>query len=301
MFSGDYMMNPSHRFGGSWTEEKLGRVRQYLSAYTKIFTRNVAASWYKTIYLDAFAGTGYRTSSCEDNVDADFLPHDDDALSFQKGSAYTALETIPAFDQYFFIERSPEYVTELENLLDSFPEKSDIITIVQEEANSFIRHWCRETDWRATRAVVFLDPYGMQVEWKTVEAISHTEAIDLWILFPLGQAVNRLLTKREPPKEAWADRLTTFFGTETWEEAFYRPRKQYTLFGPQDMLEKDTDFESIGKFFVDRLKSVFAGVATNPLPLRNSKNVPIFLLCFAAANTKGAPTAVKIAHNILGK
>jgi three-Cys-motif partner protein len=122
------------------------------------------------------------------------------------------LETVPAFDEYVFIERSPEYVAELKLLRDKFHEKADKIIIVRQEANSFIRQWCGETDWRKTRAVVFLDPYGMQVEWKTIETIAYTKAIDLWILFPLGQAVNRLLIKREPPKGAWAYRLTTMFG-----------------------------------------------------------------------------------------
>lgn len=51
--------------------------------------------------------------------------------------------------------------------------------------------------WRSfrRRAVVFLDPFGMQVEWRTIERIGQTKAIDLWILFPLGVAVNRFLTK----------------------------------------------------------------------------------------------------------
>jgi hypothetical protein len=44
---------------------------------------------------------------------------------------------------------------------------------------------------------------------------------------------------------------------------------------------------------------VFKGVANNPLPLYNSKNNPLYLLCFAAGNPKGAPTAVKIAQDIL--
>lgn len=149
--------------------------------------------------------------------------------------------------------------------------------------------------------MVFLDPYGMQVEWKTIEAIAHTKGIDLWILCPLGQAVNRLLTKRQPPPDMWAERLTKFFGTDDWKKAFYRKSKQTTLFGSEDSLQKDADFDSIGKFFISRLETVFAKVAPNPLPLRNSKNVPIFLLCFASANPKGAPTAVKIAQNILGK
>jgi len=50
---------------------------------------------------------------------------------------------------------------------------------------------------------------------------------------------------------------------------------------------------------VARLKTVFARVAENPLALRNSTNTPLYLLCFAAGNPKGAATAVKIAGDIL--
>ncbi|MEW6381284.1 MAG: three-Cys-motif partner protein TcmP [bacterium] len=204
-------------------------------------------------------------------------------------------------DQYIFVELSSDFVMGLESLRQQFPQKANRIDIVREEANSFLQSWCEKQNWRTTRAVVFLDPYGMQVEWKTIDAIAHTKAIDLWILCPLGQAVNRLLTKNQPPSDSWAARLTKFFGTEEWKKAFYRTPKQTTLFGPEDSLQKNADFDSIGKFFINRLETVFVKVAQNPLPLRNSRNVPIFLLCFASANPKGAPTAVKIAQYILGK
>jgi hypothetical protein len=59
------------------------------------------------------------------------------------------------------------------------------------------------------------------------------------------------------------------------------------------------DFDSIAQYFVKRLKTVFAGVADNPLPLFNSRNVPLFLLCFASGNPRGSTTAIKIAQNIL--
>ena len=45
-------------------------------------------------------------------------------------------------------------------------------------ANLEIQNLCNK-DWRSRRAVLFLDPYGMQVEWKTIEAIAATKAIDL--------------------------------------------------------------------------------------------------------------------------
>jgi hypothetical protein len=50
---------------------------------------------------------------------------------------------------------------------------------------------------------------------------------------------------------------------------------------------------------LDRLKTIFAQVAPNPLQLVNSRDIPIYLLCFAAGNPKGAATAVKIAKDIL--
>ncbi len=40
-------------------------------------------------------------------------------------------------------------------------------------------------------------------------------------------------------------------------------------------------------------------VPEKPLLLRNSKNNPLYLLCFASGNPKGAKTAIKIAQDIL--
>ena len=195
---------------------------------------------------------------------------------------------------------SEEYANNLQQLHQKFPNKSQKIKVIRKEANNFIQSWCANTNWNTTRAVVFLDPYGMQVEWKTIEAIGKTRGIDLWILFPLGQAVNRLLTRRSVPQGSWADRLTIFFGTDEWKDSFYSQPRQLTMFGQNNELEKTADFDSIGEFFIKRLETVFAKVAKNPRPLYNAKNIPIFLLCFASANPKGAPIAVKIAQHILG-
>jgi len=39
--------------------------------------------------------------------------------------------------------------------------------------------------------------------------------------------------------------------------------------------------------------------AAKGLVLKNSRSSPLYLLCFAAANKGGAPTALKIAQDIL--
>ena len=49
-----------HQFGGIWTEQKLAALKKYLVAYQTIFKQNLAAQHYRTVYVDAFAGTGAR-------------------------------------------------------------------------------------------------------------------------------------------------------------------------------------------------------------------------------------------------
>ena len=290
----------SHQFGGRWTEDKLERLGKYLVAYTTIFKGNERAAFLRTTFVDAFAGTGTYTATKNINTSVQVGDlYDEEATSFQKGSAQIAIEVEPSFDQFLFVEKKAAHVQELEKLRQRFPHKANRIHIVQGDANTVLQDWCHQTDWRKNRAVVFLDPYGMAVEWQTVEAIAQTQAADLWILFPLGQAVNRLLTRSGPPPAAWAERLTHFFGTDEWREAFYRPPQQPSFFDTEETREKGISLDGIGTYFVERLSTVFAKVADNPLPLRNSKNVPIYLLCFAAANPKKASTAVKIAQNIL--
>jgi len=94
--------------------------------------------------------------------------------------------------------------------------------------------------------------------------------------------------------------MNAVLGTRGWEDEFYVSKKSDTLFGAQETREREADYQAVADFFISRLKGVFAGVAENPRALRNSRNCPLYLLCFAAGNPKGAPTAVKIAQHILG-
>ena len=294
-----------HQFGGDWTEEKFVKLEKYLSAYMQIFTRNQWARQYATYYVDAFAGTGNRVSHDPDIPTTIGLFDDSDAqdvVRFYRGSARIALEVSPSFDHYIFIDQNPRFAEDLSILRDEFAARRDSIDVVRDDANRFLQNWCEQMDWGRSRAVVFLDPYGMSVNWETIAAIASTEAIDLWILLPVGQAINRLLMRQKRPDGAWADRLTAFFGTEAWQDAFYRPSLQPSLFAEssdEESFEKVATFDIITEFFVQRLESVFAQVAENSLVMKNSKNVPLFVLHFAASNPRGAPTAVKIANDIL--
>lgn len=295
-------------FGGPWTEEKLRRVRLYMQEYMKIFKANVYARRYITNYVDAFAGTGGRNArgGRESSIPPLFDDLDlADIQRFYKGSARIALEVEPPFDQYWFIEQNPELVSELEMLRGEYPHLSHQIEIHEGDANMFLQRWCRDTDWDRNRALVFLDPFGMSVDWSTLQSIAHTKGIDLWILLPVGSAINRMLPRQGLPDDAWARSLTRIFGTEDWIDAFYRPRSEVrpglpgVLDDTEMGFEKVASFRGIGEFFVHRLKQEFAGVSDDFLMLYNSRKNPIFMLFFAAANKRGADPAVRIASYIL--
>lgn len=287
------MSNP-HAFGGSWTDEKLVTLKNYLEAYRTIFTGNPNARYFETVYVDAFAGTGSRVSRRD--VDAEVVPSDEDAQSYRQGSVNIALGLESPFDRYFLIDKNPNHTQELELLAGRFPDRT--VEIAAGDANDVLRGWCAAFNTRRSRAVVFLDPYGMQVQWQTIEAIAQTQAIDMWLLFPLGQAVNRLLTRNEPPSKAMAARLSQTFGTDEWQEAFYKADPRGNLFGDPAIIKQVT-MDGIAQFFLDRLRLVFHSVSPNYKSLRNSKNAVIYILCFAAANPRGAPTAIKIANYLL--
>jgi hypothetical protein len=117
-------------------------------------------------------------------------------------------------------------------------------------------------------------------------------------LFPLGIGVNRLLTRSGNIPASWRARLDTLLGTQDWYDKFYRVEHQPTLFGTDEERVVKATTETIGRYFTERLKSVFPGVA-EPGVLRNSANCPLYLLCFAAGNVKGEKIALKIANHLL--
>ena len=290
------MKQNQQNFGGNWTTEKLERVRKYLKAYATIMK-----NWnFHFAYIDAFAGTGYRTDRQDADPDELMFPEiaEREVQEFLDGSARIALQVRPRFQKYILIEKDENWFAKLQQLEDEFP--SDDIELVQSDANEYLKDLCSK-NWirHQRRAVLFLDPYGMEVEWQTVTAIANTQAIDLWILFPLGIAVNRLLKKDGNVDTTIRQKLNRFFGTTDWYDTFYETVSNPTLFGEEMVTRKTSDFRSIGQYFVKRLQTVFTRVANNPLPLYNSKNNPLYLLCFAAGNPKGASTAVKIAQDIL--
>lgn len=287
--------------GGPWTEKKLQVVGEYLRTYCIALKRQ----GFSTVYIDAFAGagTGYRVSArAERGLFGDLA--EDEPRKLLRGSARRALDCDPPFDRYVLIEKDTKRCQELRVLSRKYATSPFRVKVIRGDANAVVPNECGRLHRHARdRGVVFLDPYGMQVGWSLIESIAKTRALDLWVLFPLGVAVNRLVVRSGPPDipKAWQQRLDGIFGTREWRERFYRAAPKEGLFGAIESVRR-VRREAIGAYFIERLEAVFeGGVVKKPGVLRNSKGIPLYLLCFAVANPapKAKVLALKIANDLL--
>ena len=270
-------------FGGPWTQQKLEVLSKYLRAYRQIFTKNPRAKFFETSYVDAFAGTGIIPRPEPGGLVPELAEAE---AEFRKGSVRRALEIPSPFDHYIFIEKDQNKCAELDLIAKEFAGLD--IKIRNEDANDALLKWCASFDTKRQRAVVFLDPFGTAVEWRVIEAIANTKAVDLWVLFPYA-AINRMLINDRMPPKKWADRLTKIFGTSEWEKKFYASDSWRSLIDPNEQVErvyKTADQEQITQFFVNRLKQKFPGVA-EPGFLYNSRGSLLFIFLFAAGNVRG--------------
>jgi three-Cys-motif partner protein len=286
------MRKPVQKFGGAHTEKKLAKLEAYLKAYsTALKNQN-----FRLIYFDAFAGTG----DIQTADDAPLLEGVDEYAPFIKGSAQRALRLGMAFDEYIFVENVRWKIRELENLRDQFPSIADRISIRCGDANSELKEFCEHTDWKRTRAVVFLDPKGNQVGWETVAAIAKTEAIDLWYLFPAGLGVHRQISKSKGVHETHEPSLDWLFGTPGWRNRFVGKRIVADLFEPQENQERRGTAESATEFMAERMRTVFGGGVLDSWLRLGSRNIHMYSLMFAWANpSENAKLAGKLALAVL--
>lgn len=268
------------RFGAEHTERKLGILERYMSSYTTALKNQP----FETVYFDAFAGTG-TIPQAEQSAD---LLSPDDLEMFIQGSARRALSISTPFDKYIFVEQSGAKLEELRGLAAEFPHLASRMQFARGDANTELIKFCSSTNWRRVRAIVFLDPYGNQVNWTTVEAIAATRAIDLWYLFPAGLGVHRQIGRDGTVHATHEASLTSLLGTSDWQGRFLRREVSNDLFGSVERVEKIATPTSITEFMIERMRGPFEGrVADSWLPL-GSRNVHMYSLIFACANPSSA-------------
>ena len=265
---------------GTLTNTKLTALKDYLASYTKVLKNTP----FRTMYIDAFAGAGTEEES-------------DDVSKYRHGSPLIALETVPPFDQFVFIDKDQAKLNRLQTQVGERGHATKAIRYLAGDANDKLVDLCSSIGWSSHRAVAFLDPFALQVQWDTIQAIARTRAIDMWLLFP-AMAVNRMLTRTGEIDPSWEQRLDITFGASSWKDAFYG-KEEPDLFGHERVVKTTKPFDVLSKLVTVLLKDEFAAVHEEPLVLKTSAGTPIFLFCFACGNTRGAGPALRIANHII--
>lgn len=296
------------KFGDSHTPEKLDAVENYLNIYTQALKNQ----GFQLVYFDAFAGTGEVQIASHSGGEEQFslwfdalpdseFPELQNTQLIVEGSAARALSLVRPFDEYIFTEQSAWKAAKLKELVSRHPQIKAEVSVV--DANQRLVEFCEKSDWRRTRAVVFLDPFGSQVEWSTIQTIAQTRAIDVWYLFPAFWSVYRQIShegKMTPEQERSICRI---LGTDEWKAEWLKFEPSGDLFEQSRLIgQKHVDVVQITRYMIGRMKTVFeGGVLDQWLPL-GPKKQHHFSLLFAWANPSDkAKLAAKLASHVMSR
>lgn len=251
--------------------------KKYGAAYTTAFANTRSLKKY---YIDVFSGAGVHLSRRTGTR--------------IEGSPARALKVTPPFDGFYFIDLNADKTDYLRAACGDRPD----VHIHTGDSNRYLTQQLLPTIQfnNFNRALCLLDPYALQLDWDVILQAGQSDAVDMFLNFPVMD-MNRNAIWKNPEKvpQSGVDRMTKFWGDESWRAAAHAESRQTSFFGPEMVKQGN---EQIVAAFRDRLKKVAGcGFVPEPLPMRNSRKAIVYYLFFASP--KGV--AEKIITDIFGK
>lgn len=274
-----------NEFGGNWTETKIEILVEYAQAYLTIMKNR---GYYKLLYFDGFAGSGFIVKNKKEKVE----------ITIGAAKRIVEISNPKPFDEYYFVEKDPNnYELLKSNTKDIFPDKT--IHVVNDDCNKKLldlANYLRKPEHKSYRTLAYIDPCGMQVEWRSIECLRGLP-MDVWVLVPTGLGVNRLLKKDGTITEAWLNKLQKFLGMPREEiEAFFYSKTQTLFPDVVDVKKVKGAIDKSAELYGTKLKEVFQFVS-RPYELKNSTQSIMYHLFLASNNSN----AVKIGNDIVNK
>jgi three-Cys-motif partner protein len=202
---------------GYWSELKLEIIEKYGAAYTNAFrnARNL-----KKYYIDAFSGAGVHMSKrTKEEIE---------------GSPARALKVVPPFDGFYFIDMDAAKTAHLKELCKG---RTDV-HIHTGDANSYlIEHLLPTIQFeKFNRALCLLDPYGLHLDWKVILKAGQSRAVDMFLNFPVMDMNRNAFWKNfERVPQDGIERMTRFWGDESWKGSYTRRANSKTSFRAQKL------------------------------------------------------------------
>ena len=287
-------------FANSGTKLKLDTVFDYANFYTKVLKNKPTPERpFRLHYLDAFAGTGEVPLSNEMPLLSGIVNSDD----FIVGSVRRALAVDVPFSRYVFSDLKQKNVGALRSVLADYPHLQQRVEIASADANSVTTEFCDRLG-SMDRALIFLDPFGNQVKWETLQKIAATKKVDLCYLFPAWIGVARQIKNSGVILRDAENSIDQMFGPFDWRREAVRLEDpaQGDIFseGSPDA-QKIATADSVTRFMIQCMETIFGGgVCKSWLPLgRNGRHY--YSLLFACANPgdNARQLAQKVAREIM--
>ncbi len=234
----------------SWTLKKLEFLKRYLPAFVNATKKALSRH-----YVDGFAGPGYNQQ--KDG-------------SLVEGSPLLAIQH-SQFTSFFFVEKDRRSYTELERNLRKHNPSLRGIHLYRDDFNLRVEDILQQIHPRAP-TLFFLDPFGLELRWATVEKIARREKADIFILIS-GSGANR--AKQNHPQT-----LDEFFGDALWQGLRQKPGQSW--------------FEAFTEAYRDRMRGLGLDGTELVTVARNSNNAPMHVLAFHSKNK----IALRIANSV---
>ena len=199
------------------------------------------------------------------------------------------------FDGFYFIDMDADKTAHLQKLCEG---RSNVHIHTGDSNSYLIKELLPTIQFRKfNRALCLLDPYGLHIDWEVMLRVGQSRAVDMFLNFPvMDMNRNAIWTTPERAPQDGIERMTRFWGDESWKRAAYAESRQGELFAASD-LEKQPN-ATIVDAFRDRLNKV-AGFqfVPKPLPMKKSNKAVVYYLFFASPK----PVAEKIIQSIFAK
>lgn len=248
---------------GSWAEVKY----KLMGKYCDIFTSGMKNKW-NLVYLDLFSGPGYAKKR--------------KSPMLMKSSALIALSLPNKFDYYAFNDMKSEYSESLRMRIERDYKELDA-RVYNDDANNIAKEMVESipnfNNRKGTLIFCFLDPFSLNLNFKTVEYLGKQQA-DFLILHALQMAARR---NHHNYKRKQNKTVSLFTGNPNWREEYKKYHDTPTEFMKMVTNEFDKSIKNIG------YKS-----ASVKERIKNDSGSGIYYLCFYSKHDKGIEFFEKI-------
>jgi three-Cys-motif partner protein len=262
------------RPSGEWVKEKLYYVRRYIDAFeTAMRDKN----WRRRNFIDLFSGPG----KCVIRETNEYL----------LGSPLLALQTKHPFTHYYFVDFDKDNIDILRKRIGQSEISNGRVQLIIGDANNEVDHIVKEISKcdseyiegvQSCLNLAFLDPEGLELEWRTVEKLAQLRKMDLIIHYSQNGLTRNLDQAYASEKNTEID---AFFGDRKWRNVYSNALSSRESIG-------------IHRALIDYYKSKLGALGYvvinesqenihEPLIRNKQRNAPLYRLIFASKHPLG--------------